>query len=437
MSNTIRGSLVACIVVSALAGCRSPTRRVLEPATIGSAGASPPAGASPASGTVVDHRVPFLTGLEVLARDRFAALAGRRVGVVTNPTGVDRSLRSLVDLLAAAPGVELAAIFGPEHGARGAAQAGEQVGDARDPVTGAPVWSLYGETRRPSATMLAGIDVLVFDVQDIGVRAYTYLSTLVEVLAAAAASGIEVWVLDRPVPIGADVFEGPMLEPAQRSFVGAHEVPLRHGLTAGEFARLVNVERRIGARLRVVAMEGYRRTDAYGVTGAPWVAPSPNIPTIETALVYGGTVLVEGVATLSEGRGTTRPFHLIGAPWLDARELVARLTKERLPGVLFRAAWFTPSASKYRDEHCAGVEIHVTDARAYRPVTVALAILDHARRLHPREFRWREDAFDRLAGTPSVRRDLDLGRSFREIVAGFAPALDAWAARRRACLLYD
>lgn len=376
------------------------------------------------------------TGLEVLAEADFEPLRFRRVGVVTNPTGVDSHLTSLVDLVAAAPEVELVAILGPEHGARGAAQAGVRVGDARDPVTGVPVYSLYGKTRKPTAQMLDGIDVVLFDIQDIGVRTYTYLSTLVRVMEAAAENDVEVWVLDRPVPIGANVFEGPMLDPAHESFVGIHPVPLRHGLTAGEFAFMVNEEKRIGARLKVVKMRNYRRTFGHESTGAPWVAPSPNIPDVETALVYAGMVLVEGVATLSEGRGTTRPFRLIGAPWLDGRELAARMNRGA-DGARFREAWFTPTMSKHAGERCSGIEIHVTDAERYKPISVALALLAHVREMHPTEFRFREAAFDRLAGTTRVRRQLEANTPIRSVVEGFGPALDAYRSRRGRFLLYD
>ncbi len=388
--------------------------------------------------TVVEApRASVRIGLEVLASTKFAALRGRRDGVITNPTGVDRQLRSLVDLVAEAPDVDLVAIYGPEHGARGAAQAGEKVGDAKDPKTGVPVFSLYGKTRRPTPEMLRGVEVLLFDIQDIGVRSYTYLSTLIEVLEAAAEQKVEVWVLDRPVPIGADVFAGPVLEVGRESFVGAHTIPLRHGLTAGEFARLVTSERKIAVELRVVAMENYRRSDTFESTSRIWVAPSPNIPDRETALVYAGTVLVEGVATLSEGRGTTRPFRLVGAPWLDSEKVAAMLMSEKLPGVLFRSALFRPTMSKHEGNSCRAVEIHVTNRKAYRPILTALALLEKIRSLHPKELEFRETFFDKLAGTSDLREALERGVPFREIAASWRPELEAYRARRRAVLLYD
>ena len=378
----------------------------------------------------------FRTGLEVAASNGFKALRGRKVGVVTNPTGVDRGLVSIIDLLAKAKGVELKAVFGPEHGARGAAAAGARVADAKDASTGVPVYSLFGKNRSPSDEALKKLDVIIFDIQDIGVRTYTYLATLIKVMEAAAKNKVEVWVLDRPVPIGGDTVEGPMLAPGFESFVGPHSLPLRHGLSAGEFARMVNRERKLGARLEVVEMEGYSRRHWYGDSGLVWVAPSPNIPDVETALVYAGMVLVEGVSTLSEGRGTTRPFRLIGAPWLDGRRLAGKLNRLRLPGVLFRAAWFKPSASKFAGEECSGVEIHVTDTRSYRSVTAAVALICAVRKQHPAEFKFRERSFDRLAGTGALRKAIEAGRTHTEIVASWRKGLAGFLERRAPYLLY-
>ena len=227
-----------------------------------------------------------------------------------------------------------------------------------------------------------------------------------------------------------------MLAPGFESFVGPHSLPLRHGLSAGEFARMVNRERKLGARLEVVEMEGYSRRHWYGDSGLVWVAPSPNIPDVETALVYAGMVLVEGVSTLSEGRGTTRPFRLIGAPWLDGRRLAGKLNRLRLPGVLFRAAWFKPSASKFAGEECSGVEIHVTDTRSYRSVTAAVALICAVRKQHPAEFKFRERSFDRLAGTGALRKAIEAGRTHTEIVASWRKGLAGFLERRAPYLLY-
>ncbi len=376
------------------------------------------------------------TGLDVLEAEGFASLRGKRVGVVTNPTGVDARLRSLPELIARASGVKLAAVFGPEHGALGSAAAGAAVGDGRDPCLDVPVYSLYGKTRRPTREMLEGIDVLLFDIQDIGVRAYTYLATLTEVLAAAAESRVAVWVLDRPVPLGGETVEGPVLEAGRESFVGPHTVPLRHGLTAGEFALLVNGERRLGASLRVVRMDGWRRDAFFDSCGLLWVPPSPNIPTPETALIYAGMVLIEGTS-LSEGRGTAFPFRFVGAPWLDADRLAAELNALRLPGCVFRPTAFTPTASKHRGESCAGVEVHVTDWKPYRSVTVAVALIQTVRRLHPDKFQLQNETFDRLAGTSALREAIEAGTPLEKIVDGWRSEVEGYLTRREPFLLYE
>jgi uncharacterized protein YbbC (DUF1343 family) len=284
--------------------------------------------------------------------------------------------------------------------------------------------------------MLRGLDVLLFDIQDIGVRTYTYLSTLVEVLAAAAESDVEVWVLDRPVPTGGNILEGPVLEDGNESFVGTHTVPLRHGLTAGEFARMVNQERRIGARLSVVRMRGYTRA-AYGLSpGDLWTAPSPNIPTLETAYAYAGMVLVEGT-NLSEGRGTTRPFRLIGAPWMDGDRVAREIEKLGLDGARFRGAVFTPWFSKHEGKECGAVELFITDYQTFRAVTTAVALLEIVRRLYPDAFEIDAGRFDRLAGTSSLREALLEGKRYREIVAGWETDLEAYRRRREEFLLYE
>jgi uncharacterized protein YbbC (DUF1343 family) len=378
---------------------------------------------------------PFATGLEVLAAEGFAGLRGRRVGVVTNPTGVDRRLRWLPDIIAALPGVTLGAILGPEHGARGAAAAGVHLADEVDPRTGVPVFSLYGSVRRPTPRMLEGLDVILFDMQDIGVRAYTYLSTLKEVLAACAESGKELWVLDRPVPIGGDVLEGPVLEAGFESFVGPHRTPLRHGLTAGEFALMVNEEAGVGANLKVCPMSGYRRGLEWPETSLPWVPPSPNIPAVETALAYAGAVLVEGT-NLSEGRGTALPFLLVGAPWINGETLAAELERLALPGCLFRPAVFTPTASKHAGTECGGVQLHVTAERAFRSVAAAVALIQSARRLWPREFAFLPDAFDRLAGTSSLRRAIEADVPLADIVRSWEQGIEEFRRRRQRFLLY-
>jgi uncharacterized protein YbbC (DUF1343 family) len=400
--------------------------------------------ALPALGGSCEHRsvappatpvTPFRTGLESLVDGGCARLRDRAVGVVTNPTGSDREFRSLPDIVASAPEARLVAVFGPEHGATGTAAAGDAVGDARDPRLGVPIYSLYGATRRPTKEMLRGIDLLLFDLQDVGVRTYTYLSTLVEVLTAAAEANIEVMVLDRPNPLGGDVVEGPVLEAGRESFVGAHTLPLRHGLTVGEFARLANAERNIGARLSVVPMEGYRRDARFGELGLAWIPPSPNIPNLETALVYAGMVLVEGT-NLSEGRGTALPFLVIGAPWVDGLRLAAELNAQSLPGCRFRGTSFVPSQSKFSGRSCSGVQVHVLDAQAYLPVRSAVALLLAVRRLWPGDFRLEPATLDRLAGGPALRAAVERSDSLDQIEDAWRPALESYLARRQPALLY-
>ncbi len=378
----------------------------------------------------------YRTGLEVLAASEFAPLRGKRVGVVANPTAVDGELRGIVERLEGAPGVTLVCLFAPEHGAHGAEAAGKTIGDdAHSSRAALPIYSLYGETRRPSAEMLRGIDIVLFDIQDIGVRTYTYLATLKEVLAAAAENDVEVCVLDRPVPLGGRA-EGPVLEPSFTSFVGPHSLPLRHGLTAGEFARLVNAEAGLGAPLRVIAMTGYERSAwSVGRGERPWIAPSPNIPDRETALVYAGMVLVEGT-NVSEGRGTTRPFRLVGAPWIDADELAHEIRSLRPLGCRVRPALFRPWFSKYEGESCQGIEVYVLDPFRYRPVEFAVALLVALQRLYPGDFAIDAPRFDRLAGTASLRESIERGDSVETIAADWRTALAEYERRRRPHLLY-
>ncbi len=407
---------------------------LLAACTVGGGG-TPRSGARDLPPDSAPRRAEVLTGLEVLRSRGFADLRGKRVGLVTNGSGVDRELRSTADLLAGADGVELKAIFAPEHGFRGALEAGAQVADQLDPATGVPVHSLYGAVRSPTPEMLQGIDVLVYDIQDVGARTYTYLSTLRGCLEAAAEKGIEAWVLDRPDPLGGAATEGPVLEERFESFVGPHTIPLRYGMTAGEFARMVNEERRIGARLRVVPLRGWRRGMTFAESGLPWVPPSPNIPTADTCLLFPGFVLLEGT-NLSEGRGTTRPFKLFGAPWLDARSAARELSRLDLPGVHFRATEFTPSDSKHRGAVCGAVEVHVTDPSAFRAGLTAVAVLSVVHRLHPEKLELKDAAFDRLAGGEALRRAILRGDPPKEIAASWSAGLAAFEKRRQAYLIY-
>lgn len=381
-------------------------------------------------------------GIEVLLRERAGDLQGRRIGLVTNMTGVDRALRSDIDLLAARRDIQLVALFGPEHGVRGDVQAGGHVDSSRDAATGLPVHSLYGEHREPTPDMLRGIDLLLFDIQDVGARFYTYPYTLANVLRAARREGIPVWVLDRPNPVGGLKVEGPVLEPAQASFVGMFPIPVRHGMTIGELARLFNGEFGIGADLTVVPMRGWRRGDAEPGGAMPWVPPSPNMPTRDTALVYLGTALLEGT-NVSEGRGTTRPFETLGAPFVDGRQLADALNALGLPGVRFRPTAFTPSFSKHEGKACGGVQIHVTDRDAFLPFRTGLAVVKALHDLYPEAFRFQSDApgatpgfFDKLAGNAWLRPAIERGDTLDAMQARWQPELGRFEAVRGRYLLY-
>jgi uncharacterized protein YbbC (DUF1343 family) len=379
-------------------------------------------------------------GIERLLDEDRALVEGKRVGLITNHSGVDGRLRATADRLHRQAGVRLQALFGPEHGMRGAAADGAAVGSGIDPRTGVPVHSLYGDRHQPEPQALSGLDVLVFDLQDVGARFYTYLYTMSLAMQAAAARQLRFVVLDRPNPIGGEQVEGPVLDPGFASFVGMYPMPIRYGLTIGEVAALFNREFGIQAELRVVELSGWRRTGYWEETGLPWVPPSPNMPTVDTAVVYPGTCLVEGTS-LSEGRGTAKPFEQVGAPWLDGQALADRLEALQLPGVAFRPVWFEPSASKYAGRLCSGVQVHVLERGSFAPVRVGLEILAAVRHGWPDHFAWHLSEqglyhFDRLAGTDQVRRALDAGMPAAELMAGWQAAQAAFERVRARYLLY-
>jgi uncharacterized protein YbbC (DUF1343 family) len=327
-------------------------------------------------------------GAEVLLRDSLHLVRGKRVGFITNHTAVTRDGRSVVDLLHASPDVHLAALFGPEHGIRGDIDGGARIANGRDSRTGVPIYSLYGRTERPTAEMLRGIDVLLFDIQDIGARPYTYVWTMAMAMEEAAKRGIPFVVLDRPNPITARA-EGPLMEMEMRSkgpaITGYYPVPLRHGMTVGEVARYVNEEFRVGAQLHVVPADGWRRDEWFDETGLPWINPSPNIRNLTAALSFSGLVMLE-TTNLSVGRGTDAPFNYVGAPYLNAPELLRRVRAYRLPGVEFELAEFTPRGTdwmQFRNQKCNALRLHVTDRDAYQPVLTALVFLSEIQKMHP------------------------------------------------------
>ncbi|CAN1526460.1 Uncharacterised conserved protein UCP016719 [Caulobacteraceae bacterium] len=394
-----------------------------------------------ATGTTVTAQARagrVVQGLDVLLGPKRGLLAGKRVGLITNPTGVTVKLESAIDRMAQARDFKLAALFGPEHGVRGDAQAGAAVSDQVDARTGLPAYSLYGTTRKPTPAMLAGLDVLVFDIQDIGARFYTYPWTLALVMQAAREAGMGVIVADRPNPIGGIRVEGPVLDPALASFVGAYPIPIRHGMTLGELALMMNTDFGIGCDLTVVTCTNWRRPDDATQTGLPWVPPSPNMPTIDTAFIYPGTCLIEGT-NLSEGRGTTKPFELIGAPFIDAHGLADRLNQRNLPGAHFRPAWFTPSFSKFQGQLCAGVQVHMKDRTAFAPVDAGIAILLEVARHHGKDFSFlpgNPPFFDKLAGASWLREAIKAGESLDAIKTRWQPELAAFKLKRARRLLY-
>ncbi|MFI1284804.1 exo-beta-N-acetylmuramidase NamZ domain-containing protein [Streptomyces sp. NPDC020858] len=416
--------------------------------TAGSAGAGTAAGAgtgtagagaaAPAGSAAPRAAGRVRTGFEQLAADGYGVLAGQKVGVVTNPTGITPDARHLVDVLHADERVDLVAVFGPEHGFRGTAQAGDSEGASRDPATALPVYDTYDKSGQRLADVFtaAGIDTVVFDIQDVGARFYTYIWTLYDCMRAAALAGKAVVVLDRPNPVGGRRAAGPVLERPYASFVGREPIALAHGMTAAELARLFNGEFLADrpVTLRTVAMSGWRRESFFGETGLPWVPPSPNMPTPDTALAYAGTCLFEGT-NLSEGRGTTTPFEVVGAEGIDRRWAEAA-NELGLPGVWFREAYFTPTFSKHVGKVCGGVRLIVHDREAFDPVRAGIGLLVTARRAWS-GFAWRTDHWiDRLTGSDRVRTMVDAGAGVEEVAADWAAGLARFDAVRGKYLLY-
>ena len=379
----------------------------------------------------------MLPGIEVLVRDSAHLIEGKRLGLITNRSGVTREGRSSIDVLHAHAGSELVALFAPEHSLRATEGEGVPIDDETDPDTGLPVYSLYGETLAPTPAMLAELDVLLFDIQDIGARYYTYVSTMAYAMRAAGESGVPFIVLDRPNPIGGAT-QGPVLDPAFASFVGLFPVPARHGMTPGELARLYAGEFGIEVDLRVVPAEGWERDAWFDETGLPWVAPSPNMPSLESAAHYPGTCLFEGT-NLSVGRGTPAAFQLLGAPWIDGGAWAAALEAHELPGVRIEPAAFTPrdpSDGKFGGALVSGLRLSVTDRSLYDPVATSVALLSEARALSGDLWRWNERHFDRLAGTDELRLAIEAGVPPTEIAASWRPDLADFGRLRAPYLLY-
>ena len=378
--------------------------------------------------------------------DLLAALGGKHVAILTHAAGIDRTGRRSIDVLAGLPGIKLTAIWSPEHGLAGVAAAGDHIGDGRDAVTGLPVHSLYGARKAPTRTMLEAVDAVFVDLQDVGTRPYTYASTMFEVLKAASATATPIFVNDRPNPLGGVVMEGPMLDPALSSFVGVWPIPLRHGLTLGELARMMNGEKMggsapIGAALTILPMQGWRRdmgAQAFGAGGLPFVPPSPNLRTMDAALAYAGTVLFEGT-TVSEGRGTDAPFLTLCAPFLAADRLQQEIGANPIAGAILHYDTLVPLAARYKGERCGAIHIRVTNPARYRPVEAALHLIAALLRLYPDKMCFlggKPPFFDRLSGNAQLRESLKKGVGIDAIIGGWQEPLSAFAVRRKPWLLY-
>jgi uncharacterized protein YbbC (DUF1343 family) len=407
------------------------------------------------------HYLPVKPGVDVLFEKHSDLLHGKRVGLITNPTGVNKHLDSIIEIFREHPNIKLVALYGPEHGVRGNAQAGEYVPFYFDKDYKLPVYSLYGQSEKQprnalkkidesmrsfdtqhtgkklNLKMLNSVDVIVFDLQDVGTRIYTYIATMAYAMQACADKGIPFIVLDRPNPINGITMEGPIIEyPKYSSFIGLYPIPLRHGMTIGELALLFN-DKFLSpkVKLTVIPMENWRRAEWFDETSLPWVSPSPNLPTLNSVIVYPGQVLLEGT-NLSEGRGTTQPFEIFGAPWIDGYDLTKRLNELHLPGVKFREVWFTPTFSKFTGKQCQGAQLHITNRNIFRPITTTLTILSMVKQLYGNKLEFHKAYFDYVVGNSNVRQALERGVPVKNIIAGFQPGLNDFAKLRKPFLLY-
>ena len=377
------------------------------------------------------RRGETLTGIDVLEAEHFAPLAGKRIGLITNQTGIDRNRRSTIDLLVHAPGVKLVALFSPEHGIRGAAD--ERVSSTKDDATGLPVFSLYGDTLRPTDAMLQGPDALVFDIQDAGVRFYTYITTMGYTMEAAAKHHLAYYVLDRPDPLGGEQIEGPVLDRDRTSFTGYFPMPVRMAMTLGEMAMMFNSENRIGCDLHVIRMRNWRRADWFEDTGLPWVSPSPNLPSIAAGKLYPGLEILQA-AGVSVGRGTGQPFERLGAPWIRAEEFVAYMNRRAVPGVRFAPDRFTPASGLYKGQRCEGARLEVTERSTFQAMRMGIEIAAALLKFYPDKFE--AGKMIELQGNAASIRRLQAGDSPAAIVASWQSDLDAFRKVRAKYLLY-
>ncbi len=405
--------------------------RILWPCVLCAAFFVAPRAAAPAKSSYNAANGRTETGIDVLEEQNFAPLRGKRIGLITNQTGVDSQGRRTIDILTHAPGVRLVALFSPEHGISGSADAA--IANATDTATGLPIFSLYGETRRPTDDMLRGIDVLVFDIQDVGVRFYTYVTTMAYCMEEAAKRHITFIVLDRPDPLGGEAIEGPMLDPGRTSFVGYFPMPVRYAMTIGELARMFNAENKIGADLHVVEMKGWRRRETYDQTGLARIPPSPNLRTLDASFLYPGIEILQA-AGVSVGRGMDTPFEILGAPWIHADVLGTDLNRRNIPGVSFAPADFTPEDGLYKGEACHGARITITDRAALHSMRMGLEIADALHRLYPDKFQL--EKIIALLGSQATLEGLERGDPPARIVTGWADGLSQFRRTRARYLLY-
>lgn len=384
-------------------------------------------------------------GLEKILAEKANLLKNLRVGLICNPASVDHKFRHAADLFFQNADINLTALFGPQHGIRGDVQDNMvETGHSIDKKTGLPIYSLYSETRQPTEAMLKNLDGLVFDLQDVGCRVYTFIYTMANAMKSCAEFGKKMFVLDRPNPINGVSVEGSLLEAGHESFVGQFPIPMRHGLTVGELAQYFNEEFIINCDLTVITMDNWKREDFYDETDAPWVMPSPNMPTVETAIVFPGTVYFEGTE-VSEGRGTTRPFEIVGAPFIDADELAEALKSLKLPGAIFRPIHFLPTFQKYMGKDCGGIFIHVTEREVFEPVLTGLALLKTIFDLYPNDFNWKQTAyeyvfdrnpFDVIDGSLKTRKFIEQKKNIKELKSSWSEDEKTFFERRKKYLLY-
>jgi uncharacterized protein YbbC (DUF1343 family) len=391
------------------------------------------------------ERKPIKLGLEKILDEQINLLENLRIGLICNQATVNHQFRHAADLFFEHPNINLTTLFGPQHGIRGDVQDNMiETTHMTDKYTGLPVYSLYSETREPTEEMLRNIDVLVFDLQDVGCRVYTFIYTMANAMKACAKFGKKFIVLDRPNPIGGIAVEGNVLEIGHESFVGQYPIPMRHGLTVGELATFFNKEFSIGCELEVVKMDDWSREDFYDETDAPWVMPSPNMPTVDTSVVFAATVYFEGTQ-VSEGRGTTRPFEIVGAPYIDSKEYAEALTSLELPGVVFRPVEFLPTFQKHAGNGCGGVFLHVTDRSTFEPVFTGIAMIKTVSDLYPEEFAWKNTAyeyvfdrnpFDVIAGTTKIREMFEQKASWEDLKSFCNRGVEEFLSIREKYLLY-